>query len=262
MKNSKMGIFFWFGYSIEPELKMKLIREAGFDSVMLWWSDEYAGIDGKKEMLPSIARNHGLTVENIHCPFEKANLLWLAKPGSEELLQRYMNCIDACSTYEIPSAVIHLTNGDQPPPQSQIGLERLKMLTDHAEKKGINIALENLRRPDYLDFVFSNIQSDRLLFCYDSGHENCYTKGTDLLAKYLHKLCCLHLHDNDGSSDQHRIPGEGTMDWEHIQSLLNDSCYPGSLSLEVTNEFSILYKDKPAEEFLHIAYEKASKLLQ
>jgi sugar phosphate isomerase/epimerase len=58
----------------------------------------------------------------------------------------------------------------------------------------------------YIDNIFKNIKSDRLKFCYDSGHENCFTPGADFLAKYGDKLAALHHHDNDGSSDQHLLP--------------------------------------------------------
>jgi sugar phosphate isomerase/epimerase len=40
-----------------------------------------------------------------------------------------------------------------------------------AESQGVTIALENTRRPDYLDWAFSHIQSSNLGFCYDSSHD-------------------------------------------------------------------------------------------
>jgi sugar phosphate isomerase/epimerase len=74
------------------------------------------------------------------------------------------------------------------------------------------IALENLRKPEYLDFLFDNIKSDKLKFCYDSGHNNCFTPEIDCLGKYGDKLIALHLHDNDGTCDQHLLPFNGTME--------------------------------------------------
>lgn len=141
-----------------------------------------------------------------------------------------------------------------------LGLDRIKYLVELAEQKKVNIALENLRRPDYLQFVFENIQSDRLGFCYDSGHENCFTKGTDLLSLYGNKLMALHLHDNDGTDDQHRIPGEGTINWDSIVRKIKSTTYRGSVSLEVTNEFSKLYSEFSAQEFLKVANEKIKML--
>lgn len=104
-----------------------------------------------------------------------------------------------CSRHNIPTVVIHLINGDTPPPPIQLGLDRIKYLVELAEQKEVNIALKNLRRLEHLQFVFENIKSGRLGFCYDSGHENCYTKGADLLSLYGNRLMALHLHDNDGT---------------------------------------------------------------
>jgi sugar phosphate isomerase/epimerase len=41
------------------------------------------------------------------------------------------------------------------------------------------------------------------------------------------------LHDNDGSSDQHRLPGEGKADWPEIVGILKGSAYRGTVNLEL-----------------------------
>lgn len=256
----KTGICYWFGYQIKNNERLKLIKEAGFDNVLLWWGDEYANYDGDKNLLPEMARNVGLVVENVHAPFDNANCIWTDSISSEEVLKRYINCIRDCEQHYIPTVVIHLTSGNTPPPASQIGLDRIKALVELAEAKSINIALENLRRPEYLQFVFSNIQSNRLGFCYDSGHENCFSNGADLLDRYANKLMALHLHDNDGTDDQHRIPGEGTIDWNTVASKIQSIGYDGAISLEVTREFSKLYSGISAQEFLKVAHDKIISL--
>lgn len=104
------------------------------------------------------------------------------------------------------------------------------------------------------------IKSNRLGFCYDSGHENCYCKGADLLSLYGDKLMALHLHDNDCIEDQHRIPGEGTIDWNYVAQKIKSIGYSGAISLEITNEFSNQYSGTSAQEFLMIANERIRNL--
>jgi L-ribulose-5-phosphate 3-epimerase len=174
--------------------------------------------------------------------------------------KKLSTCIVECAEHDIPTAVVHLSSGDNPPPPNQIGLDRLKRLVEMAERKNVNIALENLRKIEYLDFAFSNIQSGRLGLCYDSGHENCYTKGSDLLTKYGSKLMALHLHDNDGTDDQHQIPGEGNIYWSVIHEKLSISGYSCRIALEVTNEFSQFYGKETPEEFLFRAFQTAGAL--
>lgn len=256
----KTGIHDWFGYRIDNEERFRLIREAGFDNVLLWWGDEYTDYVGDKNLLPEMARKAGLDIENIHAPFDKTNRIWTESANAEDIVKRYAQCIIDCSQHNIPTVVIHLTNEDTPPPPSILGLDRIKYLVDLAEQKNVNIALENVRRPEYLQFIFENVQSSRLGFCYDSGHENCYTKGTDLLSLYGDKLMALHLHDNDGTDDQHRIPGEGIINWDSIVRKIKQTTYSGAASLEVTNEFSELYSSISAQEFLKVANEKIKML--
>jgi sugar phosphate isomerase/epimerase len=77
---------------------------------------------------------------------------------------------------------------------------------------------------------------------------------------YGNKLMALHLHDNDGTGDQHRIPGEGTINWDIVVRKIKKTTYRGAVTLEVTNEFSEMYSDISAQEFLKAANEKIKML--
>ncbi len=258
----QFSIFSWFGFPIPMEERFKLIKASGFDGVLLWWSDDHSDVDGDKFLQPELARRCGLFIENIHTPFEGINCLWEDGIAGDDFEKKLSDCITDCFKYEIPTAVLHVSQGDNPPPPNQIGLDRLKRLVEIAERKNINIALENLRKPKYLDFVFANIQSDRLGFCYDSGHENCYTKGTDLLSQYGSKLMALHLHDNDGTDDQHMIPGEGLIDWGNLNKKLKETCYTGPIALEVENKNLLDRCNETPERFLERAFAAATKLIK
>lgn len=201
-----------------------------------------------------------MQIENIHAPYEKSNTLWLNDGlNSSEIVEQYKGCIMDCAHYHIPTLVIHLTEGDYPPTPSQIGLDRFKYIVEFSEKKGVNIALENLRRPDYLDFIFTNINSARLGFCYDSGHENCYTSNVDLLERYGNKLVALHLHDNSGKEDEHKIPGEGNINWSSVAEKIDSLKYQGPLTLEVMNGFPERSLKVGPDEFLALAFHSLKK---
>ncbi|MGE5604172.1 MAG: sugar phosphate isomerase/epimerase family protein [Bacteroidota bacterium] len=258
---NQLTIFSWFGFSIPMEERFKLIKSAGFDGVLLWWSDEYAAVDGDKRLHPEMARRHGLFIENIHTPIFRNNCLWEDCLEGETVANILIDCINDCQKFNIPTAVIHLIHGNTPPSYNQIGLDRIKRLVEVAERKGVNLALENLRQPGVLDYLFSKIQSDRLGFCYDSGHENCYTKGTDFLSQYGSKLMALHLHDNDGSDDQHWIPGEGSIDWKALLKKLKATGYSGPIAFEVENESPRYSSNKNPELFLRRAFQAGKSLL-
>lgn len=259
-KNRDLGICSWFGFKYPFEKRMQLIHNAGFQSVMMWWGEEFSKKNAQ-EIKPDIARKYGLNIENAHFPFSGIDAIWKDSPDGEKILDNYLSYIGDCKTYAIPTAVMHVTGGDNPPPYGQVGLDRFKRLIDKAEKDGITIALENVWRLEYLDYIFSNIESDKLQFCYDSGHEHCFTSGTDCLAKYGNRLAALHLHDNDGTGDKHMFPFSGTVNWEHIMKKLKDLHYEGTLTLEIDAEYSNVSNEYTAEEYLHEAKNRANKLL-
>lgn len=253
-----ISIFDYFGYDTPYKQRYRFIKEARFDGVLLFWSDEFGNNDFK--LLPQYARKAGLYVENIHTSFENLNSLWLDNLDGQRNVEYLMQCIDDCSNYEIPTMIVHLTEGNSPPEASDIGFNRIKSITDRAERKGINIALENLRRPDYLEYVYANVKSDRLKFCFDSGHQNCHlhSKDLDLLSMFGDKLISLHLHDNDGTRDQHMLPFEGNIKWETIMKKITSCGYIGATALEVIKNTS--YESLTCKEFLNLAYERAKRL--
>jgi len=152
--------------------------------------------------------------------------------------------------------VLHLSSG-VPPEINELGLSRVMRIVELAEQNGINVAFENLRTIEHLDYILDNITSPRAGFCYDSGHHNYCMPDTDLLSKYGSSLLALHLHNNDGSDDQHRLPFDGTINWPEVMKKNNQIGYKGSVALEPENTG---YKELPPGEFLRLAAERALKL--
>lgn len=247
-------IFAWFGYDLPKTEYFKTIKQAGFDGVSLWWADDLG--DGDYRSNPELVRKLGLHVENIHAPFDKVNNLWLDNLDGSGFMDYLLGLVDDCSQYDIPAMVLHLTDGN-PPPYSEIGLDRIKRLIDKAENRNINVAFENLSRIEYLEYILSNVDSPRAGFCYDSGHHICHTPDTDLISRYGSRLMALHLHDNDGMQDQHKLPFDGTINWADTMGRIGLTGYKGAAALEVN---SINYSTLPPEQFMRMACERAKKL--
>jgi len=253
----KIGIFYWFGYPIEIKRRFALIKEKGFYSVTLWWGDEYKEIDGDKLLLPDLARKAGLYVENVHAPFGKANDIWKDSLDGLDLVKQYTTYIEECKKSNINTIVIHTPIKKEQLINTEIGINRLKHLAEYANNAGVVIAVENVRRIDSLQEIYSKINMKSLGFCYDSGHENCYNKGSNIANRFKDKIVAIHLHDNDETADQHRILGEGNINWDIVRKNINKSSYEGSIILEVTNEFSIKHENSNIDTFLSDAYNKA-----
>jgi len=128
-----------------------------------------------------------------------------------------------------------------------LACQSIEELLPHAERHGITICLENnwcrLAAPDVLLRFKARFPDTPFLgFCYDSGHANLMEKGhafpdsdaraiwektpgkivweQHALEKMLPHIVNCHLHDNDGRTDQHLFPGQGTVDWIATKELL------------------------------------------
>ena len=267
------SIFAWYGYELPLREHLRLIKAAGFDSVMLWWSEEptFASYPGKEYLAqPEYARDIGLGIENIHAPYWEANGLWEDTAAGQAAFDYFLKCIDDCAVLEIPAMVMHASCGEAPP-ESEIGLRRFALLIERAEQKGVNIALENMRRASQIEqagALLERFDSPRFGLCYDAGHYNCRllrTPEADFLSRFGHRLMALHLHDNEGeiagnnNVDQHRLPFDGTIDWPVQMRLIAETGYNGATALEINN---MGYEALPPQEFLNQAYERAVKLDQ
>lgn len=254
----KIYIGNFFGIDMDTEEKFSLIKKIGFDGVMLWWGEDE--LDGPKDKRVELIHRHGLEVELMHSHVEETESLWEFGTDGDDVLKRYMQCVTDCKDNGIKTMVMHPTDGGAPP-MTSFALTRFSKLLEHAEKMGVNIAFENLDRPEYLDYIFSNINSKRAKFCFDSGHRNCYSKDVNLLSKYSDRLAGVHFHDNRGTRDIHMLPGDGNINWDKVMDGVSKSVYDGPIVLEVYAHMSEIYSKLTPEEFLVDAYNRAKKLV-
>ncbi len=256
------GIFVFYGYLMPMKKRFELIKKAGFDSVMIWWGDGTGAFEGDKFTYRPLAEKYDLSICNAHLPFDDCNNLWLDTSVGDEYADIICKQITECGKFQIPTVVMHLTRGFTPPPYNKAGLERLKKIVDVAESHNVNLALENLRFIEYIDFVFQNINSSNMGFCFDSGHDNYFTHDMDVLNKYKQHLFALHLNDNMGDADIHMLPFDGTSNWDRIIKTLKEIKYNGILSLEVQQDRHVKYHGLSPENYLAMAFERAVRIEQ
>jgi sugar phosphate isomerase/epimerase len=256
--NLKAGIFSWFGWRIHISQRAQLIKKAGFDATCLWWADDEKANTGSLDDLPKIVRDSGLEIDNVHVPFKEAHLL-----SSENLSERkkiidlHKQWIGDCVRHNIPKIVFHTCpDFPNPPAPNNLMLDSVEEILKFAESAKVILAVENIRRSDYVNIVFEQFDSEYLRFCYDSGHDFIWNSNpTKILEKWGHKLAATHLHDNLGSDDDHMLPLTGKIDWKKIIAVWPKD-YKGVLMLEVLGDPKI----QPAENFISAAFKSMIKL--
>jgi len=115
---------------------------------------------------------------------------------------------------------------------------RMPAVAEAAEKRGVRIALENSwdDRPEIMIRLAESLPGYDIRYCIDTGHVNRYSRlpigqWWDALGG---KVEVLHLHDNDGLSDDHLAPGEGSFDFDGLAGILRGESAIPRLDLEVS----------------------------
>ena len=249
-------MFAWFGVPVPFQDRMPMIRDAGFDTTCIWWSEK-EDLRELRHLAPGVARDAGLTVDNIHVPYDHCNDLWSADDAVRRAaVDLHLYWVHDCARHAVPTMVMHVTRGNGLAAPDRRGIDGIRRIVDTAAELGVTIALENTRSPVHLDALFRAIESPHLGFCYDCGHDWCYSPTPfTVLRDWSHRLVATHLSDNDGKRDQHRLPGEGGIDFDEMGRTFDWSTFDGVLMLEVVQED----KSEPTEAFLARAYESATQ---
>ncbi len=177
----KKFINYNYKFNSQHTNRAKLIKEAGFDGVFIY--SQYKPDDYIQNILAC-----DLEIEALHLPYKLikndkcidsqfVNIIWTDQEDAKNYMCELVNQIDFANNYGIKNVVMHVTGGKQPPPINKLGLDRVLYLLEYCDKYGINLCLENLRCLDYIKYLFENIDSNRLKFCFDSGHANYMTKN-------------------------------------------------------------------------------------
>ena len=120
----------WFGYPLELNDRLRLIRDAGFRGVLLWWAVE-STYEPPVPMKVETAAKYGLSVVNAHLQFAHMNSLWLDGCEGEHYAAELAGLIAEAGVYGVPTLVVHLTRTQTPPPFSDPGFSRFLRLCEH-----------------------------------------------------------------------------------------------------------------------------------
>jgi sugar phosphate isomerase/epimerase len=107
---------------------------------------------------------------------------------------------------------------------------RLERYLSLAAEHGVMLALENGPMKvleDVVDYVVKKNLRDNLGICVDTGHASMHMdRDPENVLKHLgtfrDHLLQLHIHDNQGKTDDHIIPGRGRISWPEVMAILGE----------------------------------------
>lgn len=274
MWKQKLGISVGNHYSLPTADIIPMLKKIGFEAVSPEWEPN---VDLKA--IAEAARDCNMALQSLHAPFFGSANMWSTdKSVSEPAFAELMASLADCQRYRIPILVVHAWIGfDNIPQPTREGLENFGKLVEKAREYGIKIAFENTEGDEHLFALMEHFQDNATVgFCWDSGHEMCYSHSDDLLQKFGDRLMMTHLNDNLGISrfdgktfwtdDLHLLPFDGVADWKNIVERLKRSAIPEYLNFELSmvskpeRHENDRYAAMPYEQFFTAAYIRACQI--
>jgi len=229
-----------------PEGALRAIAEAGFTHVH-WchhWCTDFLYGAAEMAQIAGWLKDFGLGVLDLHgsAGGEKG---WVSAREYERLagVSLVANRIEMTARLGGGAVVMHVPREPLDAAENGAYWDRLRRSLDELEPfarvHAVRIAVENTSA-NYATIgrLLRHYGPDYLGTCYDVGHGNVDGDGPARLADLKDRLVAVHMHDNDGSGDQHNLPFSGTVDWPGLARVLAESSYEGPPNLEVTLENS------------------------
>jgi sugar phosphate isomerase/epimerase len=238
-----MSISYYFGSSSKVWEDISWIygiEEAGYSGWEICADGSYHF--GKRDQYERIIETLQSTTlkATVHAPFGDLNPAAINDPIWRETVRQLCECVRLAS--EITNRVtIHpgylsCTGKLVPGKIWQLQKEAMKEVGKTATEYGVVACLENMpdihdflcRYPEEIQGIIEDIEGVSMTI--DFGHAHTMGKVKDFI-KVLKSASHVHIHDNNGKSDEHLAIGEGTVDWNLLsKTLLRD--YRGVVVVE------------------------------
>ncbi|MCK5803121.1 MAG: sugar phosphate isomerase/epimerase [Lentisphaeria bacterium] len=249
-----------------PEPYLHRIAEAGFTHTH-WchqWCTDFLYSTSEIDQIAAWLKAYGVQLLDLHAShgMEKG---WVSEREYERLsgLELVANRIEMTARLGADVIILHIPTEPEEASCAQAFRERLWRSIDNLlpllGNCGVRVAFENMSHDNFplLREVAARFSADRVGICYDAGHGNIGDNdGLGDLESLKDRLISVHLHDNDGTGDQHLPLFDGTIDWPRLARIIASSSYSKPPNLESAIRASA-YEDE--REFLRHAYEGAQR---
>ena len=220
----------------DPSPYLRRIAEAGFSHVH-WchhWNTDFLYSRWEIEQVRKWLDEYGLRLVDLHGSAGREKN-WASPRQHERMagVELVKNRIEMTARLSGNVTIMHI-----PDELESVPLRRsLDEVEGFARDRHVRIAIENGTGTGSFEAirgVLSQYDPGYLGLCYDSGHGNVEGKGLVHLEPLKGRLISVHLHDNDGTRDQHGLLFSGSVDWPRLAGIVARSAYTKCVSMEVT----------------------------
>jgi len=236
-----------FGENRLCEKHIRAIGEAGFTAAEVYGLSPHFDLLNDNEVSEAAAyfKYAGVAVSAVHVPYKTTDQATGRKrrltPTTDDavvlaLLKSYTIAgIKAARMLRAPLIVIHCgTYGDRMEGGTvSNALSFFSWLEPRLD--GVKVAFENVAtpvsEPYYMSYLFDIYSYDGFGVCFDAAHANFSPIGMELKGCES-RIFHVHVSDNDGKKDLHKIPMDGSIDWRKVMKTLREIGYDGCINFE------------------------------
>jgi len=201
----------------ENQININIPIELGFEA------QDIETIDRGLDLYYLKSKLSDIEVGIIHSPFDNLNIVTENSRIREYSLKIIASAIEIKKIIDAKKIIFHtgIKNSTLITEKEYKNLlESIRIIISIAEKNSIIPLLENTY--EKTDFFEKIIKDTEISFCLDIGHINCFSKESidkclSIMAKRIEHV---HLHDNDGSGDQHAQLGSGNIQFDKILNFV------------------------------------------
>jgi len=156
-----------------------------------------------------------------------------------DAMDEVKRALEVAETIPFRYLIQHMATSRQPADSRTLdaAFSSLEHLVLFAKQRGVVIAIENTPNefgsPESLAQFVKQTRLNDLRFCFDLGHAHI---GEGVAASFelmRDRIVTVHVHDNQGETDDHLLPFDGTIDWDAALTALSGTPEPPALVLEL-----------------------------
>lgn len=196
-----------------------------------------------------LAKKSHMKINQVHGPWR-----WPPRDSTLEdrieRMDKMKKSIYAASVLECKNWVVHPImpfgisdkGTDKEKETWKLNIEFMKELLAEAKQYGVTVCVENMPMPDFsiaspedILRLVKEVDDENFKICFDTGHA-AICAGSEIgdeVRKLGKEIRVLHIHDNDGVSDLHKMPLCGIINWKDFNKSLSDIGFDGVFSLEM-----------------------------
>jgi sugar phosphate isomerase/epimerase len=221
------------------------VAQAGLSCVEIWVEDPETDSDllaGGPSAFARRLKDAGLRVHSIHARWGDAMDLSSPDPASRQAgMAAALEAARLIAAMGGGHVILHpgqKCSDEARADRAARCRAALREIVERAAGLNATFALENMhaghfgdRAQDLLACV-DGLDPGRMGFCFDSGHAHWSPEGVALGSAMRGRMFTVHLHDNNGSRDEHLLPFEGSIDWREVARALDAAGYAGPYMME------------------------------